>query len=58
MTITCYASQVQLLEAFVQGELVFIKDNFRDTDEAAFLLSGTRYSHEGGKSHLSTKKAG
>jgi hypothetical protein len=29
-------TQVQLLKAFVQGELVFMKDNFRDTDEAAF----------------------
>jgi hypothetical protein len=29
-------TQVQLLKAFVQGELVFMKDNLRDTDEAAF----------------------
>jgi hypothetical protein len=29
-------TQVQLLKFFVQGELVFIKDNLRDTDEAAF----------------------
>jgi hypothetical protein len=37
MTITCYASlRSSFLKAFVQGELVFIKDNLRDTDEAAF----------------------
>jgi UDP-N-acetylmuramyl tripeptide synthase len=29
-------TQVQLLKACVQGELVYIKDNLRDTDEAAF----------------------
>jgi hypothetical protein len=29
-------TQVQLLKAFVPGELVFIKDNLRDTDEAVF----------------------
>jgi hypothetical protein len=29
-------AQVQLLRAFVNGELVFTKNNLRDTDEAAF----------------------
>jgi hypothetical protein len=29
-------TQVQLLKAFLQRELVFIKGNLRDTDEAAF----------------------
>jgi hypothetical protein len=29
-------TQVQLLKAFVQGELVFIKYILRDTDETAF----------------------
>jgi hypothetical protein len=29
-------TQVQLVIAFVQGELDFIKDNLRDTFEAAF----------------------
>jgi hypothetical protein len=29
-------TQVQLLKAFVQGDVVFIKGNSRDTDEAVF----------------------
>jgi hypothetical protein len=32
-------TQIQLLKAFVQGEIVFIKGNLRYTDEAAFELA-------------------